>query len=75
MPHIDPEGIYPQPEAAKLLTVSERSLEAWRCRGGGPKFCRLGGGKRGAIRYRGAALLAYLDGAERDSTSDKGAGL
>lgn len=68
---IEPEQIYTQPETAALLRVSERALEAWRHRGGGPRFVRLGGGRRGAIRYRGKALLDYLAAAERTNTRDE----
>src|SRR5690348_3230996 len=71
---IAPEQIYTQPETAALLRVSERALEAWRHRKGGPRFVRLGGGKRGAIRYRGQALLDYLIAAERADTHDEGRG-
>ena len=29
-------------QAAALLNVSDRTLEAWRCRGEGPPFIRIG---------------------------------
>jgi hypothetical protein len=35
-------------QAAALLNVSVKSLQAWRCRGGGPKFVKIG--KR-LVRY------------------------
>ena len=69
---IEEHQLYDQAETAALLRVSERALEAWRHRGGGPRFVRLGGGKRGAIRYRGQALLDYLTAAERADTRDEG---
>lgn len=35
-------------EAAKFLGLSRRTLEAWRFRGGGPAFKKIGG----AVRYK-----------------------
>lgn len=38
-----------QDEVAKLLNVSPRVLEAWRCRGGGPTFVKI---SVRCVRYR-----------------------
>lgn len=57
-------------EAARLLGLSPRTLEGMRVRGEGPPFSKLGG----AVRYRLAALEAYLAECERRSTSDPGPG-
>jgi len=46
-----------QAQAAELLQVSPRTLEGWRCRGGGPRFIRVG--RR--VRYRLQDLRAWLD--------------
>ena len=46
-----------QAQAAELLQVSPRTLEGWRCRGGGPRFVRVG--RR--VRYRLQDLRAWLD--------------
>ena len=46
-----------QREAAKLLSLSERSLERLRCFGGGPKYVRL---SRGRIAYREEDLREWI---------------
>ena len=57
------------PEAAEILGLRAGTLEAWRVRGGGPNFLRLGR----AIRYRREDLLAFMEASVRASTSDPGA--
>ena len=52
---VDLELLAPRP-AAKYLGVSHWALARWRQRGRGPDFIKLGG----RIRYRRAALDAYL---------------
>jgi hypothetical protein len=47
-----------------FLRSSRRTLEGWRLRGEGPVYTRVG--RR--VRYRGEALLAYLD--ERSSVAN-----
>lgn len=44
-------------QAAELLALSVRTLQAWRPRGAGPRFVRAGR----AIRYRKADLAAWID--------------
>jgi hypothetical protein len=55
-------------QAAALLQVSVKSLQAWRVRGGGPPFVKLGR----CVRYSIAALEAFVKAAVRHSTSDRG---
>ena len=43
-------------EAAARLAVAPRTLQAWRCRGGGPPFVRIAG----AIRYAEDDLEAFV---------------
>ena len=45
-------------EAASFLNLSNRTLEDWRLRGGGPAFRKLGR----AVRYAVADLNAFADG-------------
>lgn len=47
-------------EASSLLRVSEKTLEAWRSKGGGPKFHRLG---HRTVRYTRADLEAWTQAA------------
>ena len=53
-------------EAAKFLDVQKSTMEAWRCRGGGPVFVRY---KR-AIRYREDDLRDFVLQNLLRSTSD-----
>ena len=57
--------------AAKILGVSERTLQGWRCRGGNvPPFVRLG--SNGRVRYMVSALRVWCEENTRRSTSDLG---
>lgn len=56
-----------QEDAARLLAVSPRTLEAWRVSGGGPPFVRL---SRRAIRYRRVDLEAWIAERVVSSTSE-----
>lgn len=51
-------------QAAKYLGLKRTTLEAWRCRGGGPKFAKLGR----AVRYRQADLDAWIESRIRENT-------
>lgn len=52
-------------EAAEALALSPRTLEAFRLRGNGPDYIRIGTSPRGAVRYREADLLAWIEGGAR----------
>lgn len=54
-------------EAATLLGVSVRALQAWRCRGGGPPFVRVAAR---VIRYRQSDLRTWLASRVCTSTSE-----
>ena len=53
-------------EAARFLRLQKQTLEAWRLRGTGPAFLKLG--RR--VVYRREALERFMDERERRSTSD-----
>jgi len=55
-------------EAAEFLRVTIKAMQAWRVRGGGPTFLKVGR----LVRYTEADMLNWLDGRRRESTSDKG---
>ncbi len=63
----DPEQLLIEMEAAKLLKLTPRCLQAWRCKGGGPKFIRI---SRRCIRYRRVDLLQWIGERECTSTSN-----
>jgi excisionase family DNA binding protein len=53
---------------AKLLQVTVKTLQAWRVRGGGPPFVKVGR----CVRYRLEDVEAYVAASTRMSTSDPG---
>jgi hypothetical protein len=63
-----PEPLLTETRVAELLSVSARTLQMWRWRGGGPVFVRAGA----AIRYRPADLRAWVEANLHRSTSDPG---
>ncbi len=52
-------------QAAERLTLKKQTLEAWRIRGGGPNFLKIGR----AVRYREEDLNEFLLQALRENTS------
>jgi excisionase family DNA binding protein len=53
-------------QAAAILDVKKSTMEAWRCRGGGPPFVRYGR----AIRYREEDLDRFIESKVRSNTSE-----
>jgi excisionase family DNA binding protein len=56
-----------QAEAARVLRLSERTLERLRVSGGGPLFVKAGR----AVRYREADLETWIDARVVSSTSEE----
>lgn len=46
-------------EAAAMLGVSPKTLQAWRWKGTGPEYMKLGEGRGAAIRYEPEALEVF----------------
>jgi predicted DNA-binding transcriptional regulator AlpA len=61
------EPMLTEPEAARFLKLSPRTLQHWRIRGEGPLFVSLGR----AVRYSPRDLDAWLARRTRASTSQK----
>lgn len=57
-----------QNQVAQILGISPSTLEAWRCRGVGPIYRKIGR----LCRYLQNDLDAYILGQDRRSTSDQG---
>ncbi len=57
-------------ELAKALKVAPRTPEAWRTRGHGPRYHRIGG-KLGRVVYRWGDVLDYLNSRAFTSTSEE----
>jgi hypothetical protein len=60
---LDPDAGCNEMQAAIFLGVSVRTLQAWRVRGGGPRFCKIGR----SVRYQRRALMEFM--AERTVSS------
>jgi predicted DNA-binding transcriptional regulator AlpA len=52
-----PEPLKSEGEAAEYLGFTQRALQAWRSRGGGPRYVRI---SSRAIRYRRCDLDAWI---------------
>ncbi len=55
-------------QAADFLNVTIRALQAWRQRGGGPRYSKIGR----LVRSRMVALTDFVDANMRSHTSDPG---
>jgi len=53
--------------AAEVLGLQKNTLEAWRSRGGGPPFVKLGR----AVRYRQSDLETWIQTRIRSNTIEK----
>src|SRR5262245_40661570 len=51
----DPDAAFNESQAANLLGVSVRTLQAWRVRGGGPRYIKIGR----AVRYQRRVLVSF----------------
>ncbi len=57
--------------AAEFLDLTDRTLQAYRHRGGGPRYIRL---SSRCLRYRRVDLREWAEARMRTSTSDPGKG-
>jgi len=62
----DPDAALNETQAAEFLGVSVRTLQAWRVRGGGPLYCKIGR----AVRYQRRALVCFQQENTVSSTSE-----
>jgi hypothetical protein len=58
--------LYTQRQAADYLRLSPRTLERYRCYGGGPRFCKLG--RR--TMYRESDLRSWVDARVFSNTAE-----
>ena len=56
-------------QAARRLGMTHHTLQAWRKRGGGPRFVKFGN----AVRYRPADLDQFIGESIRSNTSEASA--
>jgi predicted DNA-binding transcriptional regulator AlpA len=67
--HSDLDVALNEHQAATFLGLSTRTLQAWRVRGGGPRFMKIGR----AVRYQRRELLAFQQAHTFSSTTEAGA--
>ena len=65
-PDTEGQQLLRQAEVARILNLSPRTLEAWRHRGGGPRYYLL---NPRCVRYRRSDLIEFLEERVRTSTS------
>jgi hypothetical protein len=66
---VDLDALLNEQQAANFLGFTNRALQAWRMRGGGPAFVKV---SARAIRYRRRDLIQWAEDRLRLSTSDTG---
>ena len=66
-----PGALLTETQAAQVLSLSVRTLQSWRLRGGGPRFVRV---SSRCVRYRNSDLAEFIDARTVASTSDPGPG-
>lgn len=64
----DPDALMLELDAADFLGFSCRALQAWRYRGTGPTFVKVGSR---AVRYRRRDLVAWIESNLKSSTSEE----
>ena len=56
------ESLLNEQQAAEILCTTPKNLQTWRCRGRGPKFCKIGA----AVRYDPADLREFISASKRE---------
>ena len=57
---LTPDTILTSAELASVLKIATRTPEAWRTRGDGPRYSRIGG-KLGRVVYRWGDVLDWIE--------------
>ncbi len=65
-PNMDPDASCNEMQAAIFLGISVRTLQAWRVRGGGPPYVKIGR----AVRYQRRALVTFQQDHTVTSTTE-----
>lgn len=63
------ERLVDEVAAAEILQISRRTLQAWRVKGGGPRYVRVGR----AVRYSVTDLNSWIEARKASSTSEHAA--
>ena len=62
----DPDAALNENQAAEFLGLSVRTLQAWRVRGGGPRYVKIGR----SVRYQRRELVSFQQSHTVDSTTE-----
>ena len=66
MSNLQSEKLLDEKEVANSYGLSVRTLQAWRIKGGGPVFCKLGS----RVKYRPSDLEDFLRARTKAHTSE-----
>ena len=64
----DPDQLLTEKQAASILCYSQRALQNWRLRGGGPQYVKV---SARSIRYRRCDLREWTNSRLRNNTSER----
>lgn len=67
-----PDTLINENQASTFLKVTPRTLQAWRYRGGGPRYIKI---SSRAVRYRVTDLTAWIESKLQGSTSEIAGGV
>jgi len=64
--HPDPDQLLTEKEAAELICYSQRALQNWRVRGGGPQYVKV---SARSIRYQRRDVMSWIEERKRQDTA------
>jgi len=62
----DPNQLLTEKQAADLICYTQRALQNWRVRGGGPAYVKVGGR---SVRYQRRDVLDWIEAHKRKHSS------
>ena len=65
----DPNQLLTEKEAASLICYSQRALQNWRVRGGGPRYVKV---SARSVRYQRRDVLEWIEARKRKHTAQAG---
>jgi predicted DNA-binding transcriptional regulator AlpA len=66
----DPDMLFREDRAADLLDVENRTLQAWRRKGTGPRYVRI---SARCVRYSRRELMRWIQERQRSATTEPAA--
>ena len=62
--NINPDQLLTEKEVAGLICITQRALQNWRLRGGGPEFVKIGR----SVRYQRSDVMQFINERKRKHT-------